>query len=111
MDECIFCKIIKGEIPKEFLYQDENIVVFPDINPQAEVHFLIIPKKHISEFVALESADKNIWEEMVNQAKELILKFDLKNKGYRLVLNGGGAALVNHFHLHLLGGISSQRKV
>lgn len=111
MEECIFCKIINGEIPTKFEYQSENLVVFPDINPQAEIHLLIVSKKHISEFITLDSADKIIWDEMVKQAAELIKKFDLENKGYRLCLNGGGAALINHLHLHLLGGITAERKV
>ncbi|MFZ5366211.1 MAG: HIT domain-containing protein [Patescibacteria group bacterium] len=111
MDDCVFCKIINGEIPTKFEYQDENIVVFPDINPQAEIHLLIVSKKHILEFATIGPEDKIVWDEMINQASLLIKKYGLENRGYRLVLNGGGAALVNHLHLHLLGGITVQRKV
>lgn len=109
--DCVFCKIIKGEVPAKFEYQSENIAVFPDINPKAEIHFLVVPRKHIPEFAALEPGDKDVWDEMVDQAKILIKKFDLEDKGYRLAINGGGAALVNHLHLHLLGGITAQREV
>lgn len=111
MDDCIFCKIAKGEIPTEFIYQDDKVMAFKDINPKAPVHILIVSKKHISEFIVLAPSDKTIWDEMIKQAAELIEKFDLKNKGYRLGLNGGGAALINHLHLHLLGGITAERKV
>lgn len=111
MTGCIFCQIVKGEIPTKFEYNLGEVVAFPDINPRAPLHFLIVPKKHILEFAILQEEEKAIWEKMIKVAGDLIEKHGLKTKGYRLVVNGGGAALINHLHLHLLGGITAAREV
>ena len=107
MSDCIFCKIIKGEIPTEFLYQDKNIVAFRDINPKAPVNILIVPKKHIEDFI---TSEEFICNKMLKVAKKLIKKYNLAKIGYRLVVNGGGAALVTHLHMHLLGQITTDRR-
>ncbi len=109
--DCIFCQIAKKKVPAKILYESEQVLVFPDINPQAPVHLLIIPKKHIPEFAKIESKEGKILQEMLAVALRLIKEKKLNQKGYRLVLNGGGAALINHLHLHLLGGISEKRSV
>jgi len=107
--DCIFCKIAKREIPKEFTYEDEEIMVFPDINPIAENHLLIIPKEHITDFLELKNDElfgkiKNVIQKMVKNAK-------LEDKGYRLVLNGGGAQIIDHLHVHLVGPVGKNVKM
>lgn len=107
--DCIFCKIVQGEVPSEKEYEDEKIVVFHDIHPKAPFHLLIVPKEHISEFADLQ--DLGIWGKMAKIAQDLIKKHGLSSKGYRLVNNGGGAALIDHLHLHLLGEIAHTREI
>jgi histidine triad (HIT) family protein len=108
--DCIFCKIIKGEIPSEKVFENENLIAFNDINPKAEVHILIVPKKHIESVKHLEEVDKNLMGEMILTAKEIakdlprIVKAGKNLEGYKLVINVGrkGGQLVDHLHLHLL---------
>lgn len=107
MDEkCVFCKIVKGEIPAKKVYEDEGIVVLDDIKPKAPIHYLIIPTKHIESFDALQ--DLAIWERMADTAQRLIVAENLTEKGYRLVVNGGPAALIGHLHMHLLGDLGPE---
>lgn len=101
MEDCIFCKIAKKEIPKEFVYEDENIMVFPDIHPSKPVHLLIVPKKHIAEFTAVD--DVTLYGKIGQVIKKLIGQHNLQNTGYRIIVNGGGAQIVNHLHYHLMG--------
>ena len=109
MESCIFCKIVKKEVPSTKEYEDEEILVFRDIHPKADLHLLIIPKEHIVEFADLENME--VWAKMGKVAQELIKKHNLKENGYRLVNNGAGAALIDHLHLHLLGNISHTRDI
>lgn len=111
MEDCIFCKIGSHEVPKEFILETGQVMVFPDIAPVAPIHLLVVPKKHIREFAALKAEDGEVWEEMVETLHNLIVKYKLDKKGYRLVLNGGGAQLIDHFHIHLVGQISKERKL
>lgn len=109
MKNCIFCKIAKREIPKEFTYEDEEIMVFSDINPIAENHLLIIPKEHITDFLELKNDAlfgkiKNVIQKMVKNAK-------LGDKGYRLVVNGGGAQIIDHLHFHLTGPLGKAARM
>lgn len=97
---CIFCKIESGEIPKEFTYQDDEIMAFPDINPMSPVHLLIIPRKHIEDFF---HSDSKTIEKISVAIRKLIDKEKLMGKGYRIVVNGGGAQDINHLHFHLRG--------
>lgn len=99
--DCIFCKIRDKVIPKEFTYEDEDIMVFPDIRPIKPIHLLIVPKKHIEDFLMIN--DKLLMMKIVNITQDMVRKFGLENKGYRVGINGGGAQLINHLHLHLLG--------
>lgn len=109
--DCIFCKIAKKEIPKDFILETKEVMVFPDIHPVAPVHLLIVPKKHIEEFVEVVDRNQEIFEEMMATLHRLIKEHQLKKRGYRIVTNGGGAQLINHFHIHLIGGISKKRKL
>lgn len=98
---CIFCKIVKGEIPKEFAYEDPEVVAFDDINPVANVHLLVIPKEHISDF--FEAKNEKVHTAITRALHHLIKKKELMGKGYRLEVNGGGAQIVPHLHFHLIG--------
>ncbi len=104
--DCIFCKIVSGEIPTNTLYQDKEIVVFRDINPLAPTHLLIIPKKHIPSLVQVSEAEASLIGNMVNIANQLAKREGISESGYRLVINCGeqGGQVVPHLHMHLLGG-------
>jgi len=104
--DCIFCKIIAGEIPSDIIYQDEEVIAFRDINPLAPTHLLIIPKKHIPSLTHLSEAELPLIGHMVNIANQLAEKEGIAEKGYRLAINCGeqGGQLVPHLHMHLLGG-------
>jgi len=104
--ECIFCQIVAGKITSEILYQDEEVVAFRDINPQAPTHLLIIPKKHIPSLTHLPEAESPLIGHMVNIANQLAKREGVFESGYRLVINCGkeGGQLVPHLHLHILGG-------
>jgi histidine triad (HIT) family protein len=102
MEDCIFCKIIKGEIPCTKFFENENIFAFLDIKPKAKVHILIVPKKHIESVKTLEEIDKNLIGEMVLVAQKIAKDKNLD--GYKLILNVGreGGQEVDHLHLHLV---------
>ncbi|MCA9740902.1 MAG: histidine triad nucleotide-binding protein [Deferribacteres bacterium] len=106
MENCIFCKIASGEIKGDIVFQNESVVAFRDLSPQAPVHILVIPRKHIATLNELAPADDNLVSKMVRTATELADKEGLAEKGYRLVLNCNeqGGQSVFHIHLHLLGG-------
>lgn len=103
---CIFCKIIAGEIPANLLVDSNHVVAFPDLNPIAPTHILILPKRHVENAAELAEVDPDALKEIFNVAKKLAE--DLKLPGYRTVFNTGEAAgqSVFHAHLHLLGGRS-----
>lgn len=104
--ECIFCKIVKKELPSEIVYQDERILALKDIEPKAPVHLLIIPKKHIPSIDYLKEEDKGLIGELCLVARELAEEYRVNETGYRLIFNIGRDAgqTVDHLHLHLLGG-------
>ncbi len=104
--DCIFCQITAGKIPGEILHQDEKVIAFRDVNPQAPVHLLIIPRKHIPSLIHLSEAESPLIGHMVNIANQLAKREDIFEDGYRLVINCGeqGGQLVPHLHIHLLGG-------
>lgn len=106
MEDCLFCKIAAGEMDTELKYEDEKVVVFEDINPQAPVHLLIVPKKHISNLNKVEIGDNELIGHVYQVAKEMAAKHDIAEKGYRVVSNCGenGGQTVEHIHFHLLGG-------
>jgi len=101
MADCIFCKIARHEIPKDFDYEDDEVMAFADIRPIAPVHVLIVPKKHILDFMDVK--DNRIFNKLREVSQKLIKENKLENKGYRLTINSGGAQIINHLHLHLLG--------
>jgi histidine triad (HIT) family protein len=104
--DCIFCKIISGEIPSRIVYQDEDVVVFPDINPATPVHLLIITRKHIPSLAHMAEADTPLVGKMVKVANKLAREQGLSEKGYRLTINSGAEAgqVVPHLHMHFMGG-------
>lgn len=104
--DCIFCKIVAGEIPGNILYKDDKIIAFRDINPQAPTHLLIIPREHIVSLAHLSEAETPIIGHMVKIANRLAKQEGVFKSGYRLVINSGkqSGQLVPHLHLHLLGG-------
>lgn len=106
MTDCIFCKIINKEIKSNIIYEDEYVVVFPDINPQAPVHLLIVPKEHIPSINELTEKNKDLIFHIYMVVKKLTKKYSIDEKGYRLINNCGndGGQTVPHIHFHLLGG-------
>ena len=102
--DCIFCKIISGEIPKEFTYQTDRLVVFPDINPSADIHLLIVPKQHIRGIGEVGEKDTQLLAAVYTAINKLVKENNLGDDLYRVVVNGGKAAHVPHLHFHLLGG-------
>jgi histidine triad (HIT) family protein len=104
--DCVFCKIASGEIPSKILYQDKDVVVFPDINPVAPVHLLVVSVKHITSLSQITDADAPLLGKMVAVARRMAKEQGLSAKGYRLTINSGADAgqLVPHLHIHLMGG-------
>lgn len=105
MEDCLFCKIVDGEIESEILYEDEEIIAFPDINPVAPIHILIIPKEHIESADDLEKRHSEMVGKIFLVAKKIAKDMDL-DEGYRIVNNCGedGGQTVKHIHFHLIGG-------
>ena len=105
-DECLFCKIANGDIPTQLLVEDDDLVAFNDISPQAPVHMLIVPKKHIATVNDLTEANAEIVSKLIMCAKTLAREQGISESGYRLLLNcnAHGGQTVYHLHLHLLGG-------
>ena len=106
MSDCLFCRIVAGEIPASLVYQDDRIVAFKDINPQAPGHVLVIPKRHIATLNDLSPGDDAIVGELVRRASAIAAELGFAERGYRTVFNCNAEAgqTVFHIHLHLLGG-------
>lgn len=106
MEECIFCKIAAGELPTEPLYEDDDVVAFADVSPQAPVHALIVPKKHLANVDELSDEDAAVAGRLIMTAQRLARQLGISASGYRLVINTGADATqtVPHLHVHLLGG-------
>ncbi|MCF6095928.1 histidine triad nucleotide-binding protein [Thermovorax subterraneus] len=104
--ECIFCKIVKKEIPASVVYEDEDVLAFKDINPQAPIHLLIIPKNHLSSIMEVDENNGDIVKKIVKVVQSLAKENNIDKKGFRLVVNTGddGGQTVHHLHFHLLGG-------
>lgn len=102
MTNCVFCKIRDGVIKKEFDFEDKDIMVFPDINPSKPVHILVVPKKHMEDFVDL-NEEKLLYK--IKTTIDSVVKKNLKGKGYRVSVNGGGAQVIDHLHFHITGPI------
>ena len=111
MADCIFCKIAQKEIPSQLVYEDEQVVAFKDLEPQAPVHVLIIPKKHVESIMALKAEDKDLVSHiLIEVIPQLAKELQVDEKGFRVVANTGdeGVQSVKHLHFHLLGGRSMQ---
>lgn len=106
MSDCLFCKIIKGEIPGKFVYQDARMAAFHDINPKAPVHVLLVPVKHIGSIMDINDGDKELMGELTFGIKKIAQKLGIDKSGYKVVANNGKDAgqLVFHLHYHILGG-------
>jgi histidine triad (HIT) family protein len=106
MADCLFCKIIAREIPSSVVFEDERILAFNDINPQAPTHVLVVPKKHIPSLNALEPGDDALVGEVVRRAAAIARERGISDAGYRTLFNTNLAAgqTVFHIHLHLVGG-------
>jgi histidine triad (HIT) family protein len=104
--ECVFCRIVAGEIPADIVFQDSDLMAFRDIHPQAPVHILIIPKSHISSLNELESRHGDIMGRLVLLATDLARRENIAGRGYRLSVSCGqdGGQVVPHLHFHLIGG-------
>jgi len=103
--DCIFCKIRDRVIAKKFTYEDDEVMVFPDIYPDKPVHLLIVPKKHIEDY--LEFNDSDLAAKVKLVINKMIVEQKLEDgKGYRVSVNGGGAQVIRHVHFHLLGPMS-----
>ena len=104
--DCLFCKIINGDIPADIVYQDDDVVGFRDVNPQAPTHILFIPKKHISTVNDLETSDAELVGKLYLAAKKVANDEGFADEGYRLVMNcnAGAGQTVFHIHLHVLAG-------
>ena len=111
MSDCVFCKIVSKDIPSDIVYEDEMVVSFRDLEPQAPVHVLIVPKKHIKSLNDLAPEDKDLLSHvMVDVIPELAKIFKIADNGFRVVINTGveGGQTVEHLHFHLIGGRSMQ---
>ena len=106
MTDCLFCKIINGEIPSSKVYEDDKVYAFNDIDPQAPVHFLIVPKEHIKSALELTDANKDIVGHVFQVASKLAHELGFADKGFRVVNNCGedGGQTVGHIHFHVLAG-------
>jgi len=104
--DCLFCKIAGKQMDTEFLFENDTLVVFRDINPQAPVHLLLVPKKHIRSINNLTEEDRSIVSELIMTAKDMAKKEGVDVSGYNLLFNveKGGGQVIFHLHLHLLGG-------
>lgn len=106
MENCLFCKIVKKKIPAELIFEDDRIAAFNDINPQAPVHILIIPKDHFASLNDIPEEKKDLLGHVLIRARQIAQNIGIQEKGYRIVLNTGkdSGQEVFHIHFHLLGG-------
>ena len=106
MGDCIFCKIVNGEIPSSKVYETEKVLAFDDINPMAPVHVIIIPKEHIPTLLDVTSEKMDVLEAMVSAAQEVAKIKGIDEKGFRTVINCNkeGGQIIFHLHVHVLGG-------
>jgi histidine triad (HIT) family protein len=104
--DCLFCKIAHGQMDTTFLYENDHLVVFRDINPHAPVHLLIVPKRHIRGINDITDTDNAILAEMIQTAKQMAKMENVDASGYKLLFNveKGGGQVIFHLHLHLIGG-------
>ena len=113
MEDCIFCKIIKGEIPSTKVYEDEEILSFNDVNPAAPIHILVVPKKHIESLAHLEKEDEALVGRIYGVINKIAEEQGVKNDGFRVIVNCGknGGQEVMHLHFHILAGKKLGEKI
>ncbi|MFR6022017.1 MAG: histidine triad nucleotide-binding protein [Clostridia bacterium] len=113
MEDCLFCKIIKGEIPSTKVYEDEDILAFNDINPAAPIHILVIPKKHIESLAHMQKEDEAIVGKIYGVINKIAEEKGFKDNGYRVIVNCGKDAgqEVMHLHFHVLAGAKFGDKI
>jgi histidine triad (HIT) family protein len=106
MDDCLFCKIINGDIPTTKVYEDEYCLAFNDIDPKAPTHILVIPKEHYGSIHEVPEEGSNLFSQLFFAVAKIVKELKLDDNGYRLVINSGpdGGQLVDHIHVHLLAG-------
>jgi histidine triad (HIT) family protein len=106
VSDCVFCKIVSGELPSQKVYEDDRVLAFEDISPAAPVHVLIIPKKHIPSIMHLKEEDLPLIQDIHRVGQQVADQLGVSQKGFRLVNNCGenGGQTVDHLHYHLLGG-------
>jgi len=104
--ECIFCKIVSGQIPSPRVFEDEHVIAVRDINPQAPVHVLLLPKKHIASILDVRDSDSGLLGRIAGVAAQVARQEGIAERGFRLLTNTGpeGGQAVAHLHFHLLGG-------
>ncbi len=112
-DNCIFCKIIKKEIPSAIVYEDDKVIAFKDINPVAPIHILVVPKKHIKSIAELKSEDEALIGKIFTVINKVAEEQGVKEKGFRVIANCGedGGQEVPHLHFHLLAGRKLGEKI
>jgi histidine triad (HIT) family protein len=106
MNDCVFCKIIKGKKETDMVLETDELIIFPDINPHAPIHLLIVPKKHTQDVTEV---DDETWKMIKDVAVRLAKERELE--GFRLVTNAGDAALVPHLHVHFMAGVGADDKL
>lgn len=106
MSNCIFCKIVNRELPKKLVYEDNDVVVFPDIHPVRPVHLLVVPKKHVKDFLAF--SDDGLFAKLGRAIQKIVREHGLDREGYRLIVNGGGAQIIDHLHVHVVGPMEKE---
>lgn len=106
MDDCVFCKIIKGEIPSEKVYEDEDVVAFKDIKPVTPIHILVIPKKHIATLLDVTEEDSHLISKIFVAINKIAKQIGIEENGFRVIANCGkdSGQEVMHIHFHLLAG-------
>ncbi len=105
MEDCLFCKIINKEIKSDIVFENDTVLIFKDISPQAPVHLLVVPKEHIESILEIEKLDCRILKELMEATSRIALEKGLDKDGFRVVINTGTGAgqSVNHLHFHILG--------
>ncbi|HOJ51025.1 MAG TPA: histidine triad nucleotide-binding protein [Syntrophales bacterium] len=106
MEDCIFCRIVKGEIPSKKVYEDDLVLAFEDIHPMAPVHIILIPKKHFATVMDFSEGEKDIIYALIHGAQEVAKKMGIAERGFRIAMNVNpeGGQVIFHVHLHVLGG-------
>ena len=105
MKDCIFCKLISREVPPKFIYESDLVVAFYDTHPKADIHILVVSKKHITNFMEIKNEDQKIVMEMIKAAQVLEKDHKFGIIGYKVVFNGGRYSEVPHLHWHILGDV------